>query len=122
MITKRIRMDNIVKISGNKPIKDYYKSVVDRCQPDIYNNFGCIKMSFTRDLIRDVDYLCRQFWHLGLVIKSLEKADNIKTGRGDIIYDAWVLTVEKIPDLKFPDDEYYEDWVRKLWEKVNGSA
>jgi len=123
-ITRRIEIDNIVRVSSKKDINKYREAILIRMQPGIYNKYGCIKIRFTRDLTIDVDKLCRFFWHAGLVVKDVDKdverlKDGLKVDKGVVIGEAWEVTLKKIPAIEFENDEDYKDWTYQIFEFKN---
>jgi hypothetical protein len=114
----RVEIDNKVRISSNKDISKYSHTILIRCQPEVYNKTGCIKIRFTRQLTNDVDYLCRLWWHLGLVKKGkVEKIqEGVSMGRGININNLYELTLVKIGAISFPDDSDYTDWTNEVNE------
>ena len=118
---RRIEIDNVVRIGSRKEIDTYTHSIVLRAQPRVYNKYGCIKIRFTGDLCRDIDYLCRLFWHLGLVVKNVEKMEGgLEVGRGRYLENAFEITLVKIGAIEFEDDSEYKTWIPEL-KKFEGS-
>lgn len=121
MRARRIQMDNIVRMSSKKPPTSYFESIILRAQPSVYNKYKCIKIRFTKDLKRDVYYLCALFWHLGVVAKTVEKLpDGLQIDKGVVIGNAYEVTLEKIGAIRFEDNEEYNEWMREEWSnKIN---
>lgn len=121
MKTKRIVMDNIIRISSKKPIGAYLESIVMRVQPKVYNEYGCIIIQCTKDLKQDVIYLCNMLWHLGLVIpkedgiKKIE--EGLKVSGGQILGTAYQIVLKKIPAIADYDDEDFKEYAREIWER-----
>jgi len=121
MKRKKIETDNIVRISAKKKIWDYAQAILIRMQPGIYNRYNCIKIRFTRDLVVEVDKICRWFWHAGLVVKGVEMLpEGLKVDRGTYVGEAWEVTMTKCGATLFEDDADYKDWTYKIFEFKSG--
>lgn len=119
-VSKRIQLDNIVRISSKKPIGEYAMAVLMRMQPNPYKTYDCIKLRFTADLITDVRWLCMMFGNAGLVTKEVNKIEKIEVGKGVILDNCWEATLKKIGALDFEEQEF-EEYSRRVWEKINES-
>lgn len=120
--SKRVKMDNIVKISGGtikeKGIAPYFESIVMRVQPDVYNEYNEIKIRFTKDLWKEVWYLMCMFWHLGLVCNRIERMPHgLPLPNGTVLDDAYEAIITKIGANMFEDNTDYSDRMDKLWER-----
>lgn len=116
----RIEIDNIIRISNQKEIVAYIQSVFMRGQPRVYERYACIKIRFAANLARDVDWLCRNFWHWGLVPdpKSLKKI-RLKLDKGVMLGNAYELTLKKVPAICFTNDQEYNEWLPELNKIAN---
>jgi hypothetical protein len=112
---EKVEIDNIIRISSRNDISNYSHSVIMRMQPRLYNKYGCIKLRFTKDHTRDVQYLCMMFWHAGLTIQSWEKLpEGLRLGRGVILEQAYEVTLIKTGATLFEDDNEFYEWLRKV--------
>jgi hypothetical protein len=115
---KKIEIDNIIRISNKNPIGKYAESILMRMQPKIYNKYGCLKLRFTGDLKKDADYICRLFWHCGLIVRDKRKLkEGLPVSRGFVLNDAYEIELVKIPAIIFEDDEDYDDRNKKIDEE-----
>lgn len=105
----KIEIDNIVRISSKKHITEYIQSIFLRGQPESYNKYKCIKLRFTADLMKDVNYLCMLYHHFGLTVVSVKKAEEgIPIGRG-VISNVYEVELRKIGAIQFEDDSDYKN-------------
>ena len=111
---ERIIPDNIIRVSAKKEISEYFQAVLRRMQPDVYNKYRCIKVRFTKDMESKVKYLCRFYWHAGLVPKNKHKMkDGFPLEGGILIADAREIELVKIGAIQFDDQDDFEDWWKK---------
>lgn len=114
--TRRVTMDNVVRMSSAKDFSIYVQSVVMRSSPKIYNRYGNIILRFTHDLRVEAYNLAQLFWHLGLVPQLVRRSEQgIQTGRGEIIENVWELVLTKVGAICFEDNSDFADWYNKLW-------
>lgn len=113
---ERIELDNIIRISKNKKISEYFASVIYRGGPGVYGKYGDIRLRFTRDLSKDVRHLCMCFWHWGLVPKEINVID-LKVD-GGVITGAYELVLKKVGAIQFENDTDFEDyWNQNIEEQ-----
>lgn len=117
----RVAVDNIIRISSRKPIGTYFESILIRAQPRIYNKYNEIKIRCTKDLRKDIMYMCQMLWHVGLIIPREEGikriSEKLQVARGELLDEVYEIKLKKIPAIIFEDNSDYEDYMRSLWDK-----
>jgi len=115
--TEIIAMDNVVRVSGNKSITDYFPGVVMRMSPGIYNKYGDIRIRFTNNSRRQVKMLCSYFWHCGLVPKEeIQLEKGLEMAGGVTLNKAYEIVLIKIPAIIFDNDTDFEEYWNKIIE------
>jgi len=108
-ITKRVDMDNIVRISSKKPLCVYMESVIKKSQPNPYEKYECIKLQFTKDLKKNVLYMIGLFANCGYVYenKSLHIIEGgVRVDRGVTLNEVLQCNLKKIGATRCDNDEY----------------
>lgn len=117
-MTERIATDNVIRMSSSKDYSSFIESIVIKCQPAVYNRYGCLILRFGYNLRTEAYNLCKYFWHLGLVPQKLQKSKvGITSGRGEIIEHIWEITLTKIGQIVFDDGSDFDDWYSKVWKE-----
>jgi hypothetical protein len=122
MNTQRKKIDNIVRISGKKSVTSYFEAITKRCQPAIYEKYGCVKLRFCGYVKNEVHFLLSNFWHHGLIVKDIEKLKEGLQIPGGYLENAYEITLVKIGALSFIDDEEFEkDLKKRGWDIIKQS-
>lgn len=109
-----VRIGSYSKLRGGKKIHEYVWPVLRRMQPDCYEKYGCIKLEFTKNMIPFVQSLIQWFWHAGLVLKEVSKVEEAVRD----IENLWDAKMVKIGAIVFEDNEKFEEFTRKEFEKI----
>lgn len=116
---EKIETDNIVRIGSEKKIYEYVWPIVIRLQPDPYENYGCLKLRFTKNLKREVIQLCNFFVNLGIEVKEVNKMEEpLRVDRGRFIDNCFEAILIKIGAIRFESKEDYYDRLNQKFEIV----
>jgi hypothetical protein len=120
MQTRRIKEDNVVRISSKKELPNYGWAIITKLAPETYNKYGKIVLSFTGDLMYDVLWIVSLLSNAGLRLLKVSPVDKIQMGSGFIEGDCWEAEIKKIGALELSADEFQalQEENRKIGEKA----
>lgn len=111
--------DNIVRISSEKNIHEYAWPILIRLQPDPCDESGCVRLRFTKNLVKNVTLLCYYFSNLGIEVKAVEKFEELPVAKNKYISVYYEVVLTRIGAI-IPSGTEFVDRARAKFEEVFG--